>query len=59
MPLSSQQSGIGIGIFNDNVDENQTTTNHDGLQNQGMDIASCPCLVGPGTQSIDRTILSN
>ena len=28
--------GIGIGIFNDNIDENQTTTNHDELQDQGM-----------------------
>ena len=28
--------GIGIGIFNDNIDENQTTTNHHGLQDQGM-----------------------
>ena len=24
--------GIGIGIFNDNIDENQTTTDHHGLQ---------------------------
>ena len=29
-------TGIGIGIFNDNIDENQTTTNHHGLQDQGM-----------------------
>ena len=32
--MKSQESsvivheGIGIGIFNDNIDENQTTTNH-------------------------------
>ena len=25
--------GIGIGIFNDNIDENQTTTNHTGENN--------------------------
>jgi hypothetical protein len=31
-----QGIGIGIGIFNDNVDENQSTTNHDGIQHQGM-----------------------
>jgi len=31
-----KDKGIGIGIFSDNIDENQTTTNHDGLQNQGM-----------------------
>ena len=28
--------GIGIGIFNDNIDENQTTKNHGELQDQGM-----------------------
>ena len=26
--------GIGIGIFNDNVDENQSTTNHHGIHFQ-------------------------
>jgi len=32
----TSEDGIGIGIFNDNIDENQTTTNHHGLQDQGM-----------------------
>jgi hypothetical protein len=34
--MVSPDKGIGIGIFNDNIDENQTTTNHHGLQDQGM-----------------------
>ena len=31
--------GIGIGIFNDNIDENQTTTNHHGLQDQRIHVS--------------------
>ena len=30
-PIADWHLGIGIRIFNDNIDENQTTINHDGL----------------------------
>ena len=33
---SAAGAGAGATMFNGDVDENQTTTNHDGLQNQGM-----------------------
>lgn len=40
--------GIGLGIFNDNIDENQTTTNPHGLQDQGMSKLGRPMIFNDG-----------